>query len=368
VNPFPVPATRLTLIVPGKPDQRTGGYLYDARIVEGLRALGRTVEVVGLDGRFPRADETARRAMREALAAMDEGGVAVIDGLALGGVPESVAPYAHHRVLIGLVHHPLADETGLAESQQRRLLASERAALSHCRSVIVTSPFTRRRLRELHLINQQPVHVVEPGVDPAPLACRVEERLNGRAPEDPSRLLCVASLSPRKGQDVLLEALSRLSNRPWTLQLVGSPDRAPDFARTIRDRIRTAGLGAHVSLVGEVDARRLAELYDQADVCLLPSWYEGYGMVVTEALARGLPLIATTGGALQDTLPDTAALRVEPGRVDALCQAIERWLDDPGLRLKLTRAALNERAGLSDWPTAAQRFANVLATSMDPAE
>jgi len=356
-------AARLVLIVPGDPNQRTGGYLYDARIVAGLRAMGRPVDVIGLDGQFPDADATAHRAMREALASLADGQVTVIDGLALGGVPESIAPQADRLALIGLVHHPLTDEVGLAKDQQRRLLECERAALSHCRSIIVTSPFTRRRLNELHLIDRQGVHIVEPGVDPAALSRRVEQRLRGQIAETPNRLLCVASLTPRKGQDVLLEALIALRDQPWALTLVGSAERSPDFARALGVRIRNENLGSRVRLVGEVGEEALCAFYDQADVCLLPSWYEGYGMVVTEALARGLPLITTTGGALADTVPETAALRVRPGQADALAQALGRWLKEPDLRMQLTQAAVAKRSRLGDWPAAVQRFAAALDSS-----
>jgi glycosyltransferase involved in cell wall biosynthesis len=362
MTPPPAPPDRLTLIVPGNPDQRTGGYLYDARIAAGLRLNGTAVEVIGLAGRFPDPDATARRSMHEALGAMVDGAMAVIDGLALGGVPESVAAHADRLTLIGLVHHPLADETGLDQDRARRFLASERAALSYCRSVIVTSPFTRRRLLELDLADPARIRVVEPGVDPAPLSERVDPRLKGQEPNAPARLLCVASLSPRKGQDILIEALGRVGQGAWTLELVGSADRDPAFARAIEERIRSKGLESRVRLVGEADALELARRYHQADVCLVPSWYEGYGMVVTEALARGLPLIATTGGALEDTVPPAAALRVRPGCPVELGAAIERWLADPALRLALTQGAVSERAGLKDWTATAKGFAAALVS------
>jgi glycosyltransferase involved in cell wall biosynthesis len=354
----------VTLIVPGDPAQRTGGYLYDARIVAGLRDLGRTVEVIGLDGRFPDADAAAQDAMHEALSAIDDARQVIIDGLALGGVPGAVAAHRDRLDLVGLVHHPLADERGQSPEQQQRLLDSERAALACCRCVIVTSEFTRHRLDELGLLSKQPVHVVEPGVDPAPLARRVEARLNGASDADPARLLCVASLTPRKGQDVLIQALSGLGDRAWFLRLVGSAARAPGFARQLRAQIDSLGLADRVEVLGEADTDQLNAAYDWADVCLLPSWYEGYGMVVTEALARGLPLITSTGGALADTVPAAAALRVPAGEADALRRAIDSWLSDPARRHRLTLAAVAERDRLTRWPAVATRFAAALESGL----
>jgi glycosyltransferase involved in cell wall biosynthesis len=357
-------ARRLTFIVPGDPDQRTGGYLYDAHIVAGLRSLGWQVQVIGLEGRFPCADAVARQAMGRALDCLPERQCVVIDGLALGGVPDSVRPHADRLALIGLVHHPLADETGLSADRQAAFLVSERAALQCCRSVIVTSPFTRRRLDELALAGDRPIHVIEPGARAAELAQRVGERLHGTAPESPARLLCVGHLSRRKGQNLLIDALADLTDLDWQLDLVGSADRDPAFARELLEGIERHGLKERVHLHGEVDGEQLVRFYSQAHVCLLPSWYEGYGMVVTEALARGLPLISSTGGALRDTVPESAALRFPPGDVDALREALARWLTDADLQRRLCRAAVEERAGLTDWSAAVQRFAEAAESTL----
>lgn len=349
----------LTLIVPGDPAQRTGGYLYDARIVEALRQRGWSIEVRGLEGRFPVTDARAASSMDETLQALPEGHRVLIDGLALGGLPEVAAAHAQRLRLIALVHHPLGDETGLQASQRRQLLRSESRALAHCRELIVTSPFTARRLAELGLA-ERPARVVEPGVERAELAPRVRRRLEGRADTETEQLLCVASLSPRKGQDLLVEALAGVREQAWHCRLVGSPDRDPDFAARVQRRIEDLGLAERIELTGEADEIGLKQAYLDASVCILPSWYEGYGMVISEALARGLPLISTTGGALAETVPESAALRVEPGNASALRRALERWLTDPGLRLDRTRAAVRQRDTLSDWPQAGERFERIL--------
>jgi len=349
----------LTLIVPGDPAQRTGGYLYDARIVSELKAQGWSVEVIGLDGQFPIVDSKAREHMDHTLENLPEGARVVIDGLALGGLPEVIKAHANRLDLTALVHHPVTDETGLSQALQIRLLISEREALDACRRVIVTSPFTARRLRELDLCRRDPV-VIEPGVDLAELAEAVTGRLQGRETDPAEQLLCVASLTPRKGQDLLVQALARLSDRQWHCALAGSDQRDPKFASQVKDLIREYGLEDRVELTGELDEHQLRARYQQASVCVLPSHYEGYGMVVTEALARGLPLLATTGGALADTVPSQAALKIPPGDVDALYVALERWLDDPALRQRLTRQAVAARDHLAEWSQTGKCFADAL--------
>lgn len=350
----------LTWIVPGDPDQRTGGYLYDARIVAELRTLDWQVAVIGLAGRFPDPDSSARQSMTDALAAAEDGSRVVIDGLALGGLPDVVADHATRLDISALVHHPLADETGIETQLRDRFLKLERQALAACRRTIVTSPFTARRLLDLELVDC-PAEVVEPGVDPAELAGPVAERLNGNSNGDGERLLCVATLTPRKGQDVLVEALAGLGDWPWSCDLVGATDRYPLFAQQVQRLIETSGLSDRVKLTGELDTPALNRHYQQASVCVLPSHYEGYGMVVTEALARGLPLITTRGGALADTLPAGCGLQVPPGDSRELGDALERWLDEPELRLALTRKASQARGQLPDWREAGRDFAAALA-------
>ncbi|MFB1031266.1 MAG: glycosyltransferase family 4 protein, partial [Thauera sp.] len=302
---------RLDFIVPGDPTQRTGGYLYDARIVEELRRRGWSVDVHGLPGRFPDADPTARAPLPATHPARPAPGRVVIDGLALGGLPEVAIEHAGRLALVALVHHPLADERGLDPVLRRCLLASERAALAAVRLAITTSAFTARRLLDFGLRAERS-RWVEPGVAPLALAA---------AEGEPPQLLCVASLSPRKGQDVLVRALARVRALPWRCTLVGSTRRDPAYAGEVAELVRGLGLHDRIQLAGECEDAALQEAYAAADLFVLPSHYEGYGMVVVEAIAAGLPVLATTGGALPGTLPRDAGLAVPPGDVDALAGA-----------------------------------------------
>ncbi|MGY6586885.1 MAG: glycosyltransferase family 4 protein [Wenzhouxiangella sp.] len=353
--------TELAWIVPGDPAQNTGGYRYDARIVAGLRERGWPVTVHGLDGRFPRVDDTARESLATTLAGLPDGAAVVIDGLALSGLPEPAQAEAKRLKLLALIHHPLADETP-GQPPELELVNSERSALAACRAVAVTSPFTARRLSELALY-PGPVAVITPGVEPADEAASAAALARDGKLQRQARWLCVASLTPRKGHACLLEALAGLDG-DWQLTLIGSPERAPEHAAGLKYQAERLGISGRLVWLGETDEATLADSYHQADLCLIPSHYEGYGMVVTEALARGIALVSTTGGALADTVPTDAALRVAPSDVASLRQALARWLDQPDLRQRLARAALTRRQQLSDWPCSIERFERWLWTNL----
>jgi glycosyltransferase involved in cell wall biosynthesis len=338
-------------LIPGDPETRTGGHLYDRHIMDGLGALGWAVKLYRLDTSFPAPTPAALAGANAALAAVPERGLTVIDGLALGAMPEVAALHRERLRLIALVHHPLALETGLDEASRQRLYASERAALRQVRGVIVTSPSTARALAD-YGVPADRCAVILPGVDPAPLA---EGSGGGKW-----ALLCVASLTPRKGHAVLLRALARLESLPWRLRCAGSGDLDPATAAGLRILVDALGLAGRIVFLGQLEEAALAVEYRRADLFVLPSYYEGYGMALAEALARGLPVLSTTAGAIPDTVPADAGLLVPPGDEAALAGALHRIMTDAALRERLRAGARAARHALSDWPTACARFAAAL--------
>ena len=355
---------RLHLVAPGPLDQRTGGYVYDARMAAGLRRRGWRVDAHGLQGTFPDADAVSAASLDGVLARLDDGSRVLVDGLALGGLPGPAAAHRGRLRLLALVHHPVSDETGLPAGVRARLAASERRALAAAAGVIVTSDFTARRLRRFG-VRADRVRVARPGTDPAPPAV-------GPGPGAPPRLLSVAAVVPRKGHDVLVRALARLRHLAWRCVCAGSLERAPDHARAVRALAAGHGLAGRIRFAGECRGADLDRLYAGSSVFVLASHYEGYGMVLTEALARGLPVVGTTGGAIPDTLPSDAALLAPPGDAGALAAAIGSLLDPdeaadgtgrggtagPGARRRaaLASAALRHAAALPDWEAAARTF------------
>jgi glycosyltransferase involved in cell wall biosynthesis len=344
-------STDLHFVVPGPLEQLTGGYIYDAHMVNGLRELGWSVRVHNLAGRFPDVDAVGRRALTEALTSILDGARVLVDGLAMGGAPEPVEAHARRLRLAALVHHPLADETGLSETDRLHLAATERRALAACAGVVVSSAFTAHALAAYDVPADR-VRVVNPGTERASPAV-------GPPAGQPPVLLCVASLTPRKGHDVLIAALARVRDLPWTCVCAGSPDRDPAQANTVRRLVAEAGLADRVRLVGEREGDALEALYGGASLFVLASHHEGYGMALAEALARGLPVVSTTAGAIPFTVPADTGLLVPPGDAGAFASALRALLGPSGAeaRARLSAAARRHAATLPTWRDSARAFA-----------
>ncbi len=356
MNQAPLPR-RIVFMLPGPLDVLSGGTIYDCHIVDGLRRAYWQVDVLALAGGFPWPDAVALDEAARRVAQLPDGVCVVADGLAYGALPDIARHHGRRLRWVALVHHPLALETGLTAAQQQLLFASERCALAATRGVIVTSATTAAALADYGVAPAH-IHVVEPGTQPAPLATGSPRTGDGQA----CTLLCVATLTPRKGHAVLFDALAGLQDRNWTLHCVGDSQRDAATTRDLRARIAALGLTQRVSLHGELDPADVQAMYRCADVFVLPSYYEGYGMALAEALASGLPVISTTGGAIADTVPADAGVLVPPGDSAALRAALARLLDEPHWRARLAAGARRARTYQHDWPVAVGRFTSALDT------
>lgn len=340
------------MVVPGALDQFTGGYLFDRRVVDGLRAAGRSVRVVELPGCYPDADAQTRAAAAEALQALPGESVAVIDGLALPGFADCLDAQARRLRLLGFIHHPLSLETGIAPTLARRMEATERRLWPMLRGLLCPSAHTARCIADAG-IDRARIEIVPPGND-RPVYDRPPA---GGHDTSALRLLMVGSVVPRKGHLSLVDALAGLKHLPWRLTCIGSLERDTAAVVALRAAIEHHGLGDRVDLAGERPPAALADAWHDADVFVLPSSHEGYGMAYAEAMAHGLPVIGTTAGAIPDTVPGTAGLLVAPGDVAALREALHRMLVDPPLRRHLAAGARQAAAALPDWPAAVRRWA-----------
>jgi glycosyltransferase involved in cell wall biosynthesis len=338
----------VAFIVPGSLDQLTGGYLFDRHIVDGLKASGRAVSVHELAGSFPDGDAVARRAAAEALAGLDAPTVAVIDGLALPAFADCLPEAAGRLKLVGFVHHVLALETGLSLERREALALVEARLLPRLNGVLCPSRTTAWHLEELGVAAER-IAVTPPGTN-RPTAPR-DARQAG-----PLRLLSVGTVTPRKGHLTLIEALAQLADRPWQLLIIGSLARDLETAAALERAIARHALSARVTLAGEWPPERLDAAYGEADIFVLPSFHEGYGMAFAEALAHGLPIVTTTAGAIPETVPATAAMLVPPGDQAELGRALAMVLDNDALRARLADGAARAGAALPDWPTATQRW------------
>lgn len=352
----------LTFVLPGDPLTATGGYEYDRRVLEGLRRLGWATQVCTLDSSFPAPTEQALEDAQQQLSALPAHGLVVIDGLALGAMPDIAHAHAERLRMVGLVHHPLAAETGLSPELAAQLFESERRALQAMRLVVVTSQGTRRALAAYGVAAHR-IAVVEPGVDqpqePKDAALRTDESF--RHQSTPVRMLCVATITPRKGHDLLVDALASLSDLSWTLTCVGDVERSPATVRALRMQIDVAKQEHRIVLTGELDEKSLHQQFRAADLFVLPTRFEGYGMAVAQALAHGLPIISTRTGAIVELVPPEVGVLVEPNDGIALREALSRILSDSALRRSLAIGARVVGAKLPSWSVASQQLSQILA-------
>lgn len=335
------------------PARPSGGNIYDRHLCRGLGSLGWTVREHAVAGGWPRPDAQSLAALATAVQRTPDRAVVLLDGLVASTAPEVLAPEAQRLRLVVLVHMPLGHRpTDDVAGTRRR----ERDVLSAAAAIVTTSEWSRRRLIALYQLPGDRVHVAEPGVEPAELAT---------GSDGGGSLLCVAPVSFEKGHDVLLGALQTLSDVSWRCVCVGSLDRDPAFVHDLRRRVLVGWLGDRVQLTGPLVGSELDSSYAAADVVVLASRAETYGMVITEALARGLPVLAAEVGGVTEAVGYGAegirpGLLVAPEDPAALAAALRAWLGDDELRRRLRRAARERRESLGGWSTTASVVAGVL--------
>lgn len=342
--------TRVVFAVPGDFSAPTGGYGYDRRLLAGLGAAGVAAIHLPLPGDFPQPGagdiDAAAATLR---AALGPGDVALIDGLAYGALP-AAAIASVGAPIVALCHHPLCLEAGLAPLRRDALRETETRALALAAHVVVTSPHTGEILARDFGVPASKITIALPGTDPSH-----RTRGSGGAPA----LLAVGSIIPRKAFDILVEALADLADLDWSLSIAGSRAHSPETAAALDRLIDGHGLGARVTLLGPLSAEELNEAYARSDVFVSSSLYEGYGMALAEAMARGLPIVTTTGGAAAATVPDAAASKVAPGDAAALRNALHGILTEPTRRARLGEASWRAGRALPGWNATARIVADV---------
>ena len=334
------------------PVRPSGGNVYDRRVCSGLASLGWSVHEHAVRGFWQRPDASSFAALAAVLRGIPDDAVVLIDGLIASTAPETLVPQMRRLRLVVLVHMPLGDRPPDGDARTR-----EHAVLSGAAAVVATSHWARARLRELYALSGERVHVAHPGVDAAELA---PGTASGGA------LLCVAAVTFDKGHDVLLDALVAISDLSWNCVCVGRLDRDPGFVTAVRRRSVEDGLGDRVQFPGPRTAAELDRSYATADVMVLASRAETYGMVVAEALGRGMPVIATDVGGLAEAMGH-GARELRPGLLvpvddaQALAAALRSWLVDPQLRTRLRRTAVQRRESLEDWAATTSVVSRALA-------
>ncbi len=340
---------RAAFAIPGALDTVTGGYLYERRLLEGLRELGTDTLHLPLAASFPAPSETDEAAALRVLRGVSGDRPLILDGLVFGsistaGLAELPAP------IVAMIHHPLAHEEGLSPERRAHLFRTERDNLRLARAVLVPSPHTARILVGEYGADPALITIARPGTD--------RPRLRAR-PVAPPLVLSVGIQHPRKGHDVLLRALARLSDLEWSAVIAGTLwDRA--YGADLLALGDDLGLSGRVRIAGDVPAGELDELWAAASVFALATRYEGYGLVFDEALARGLPVVTCRTGAVPETVPAEAGLLVPPDDPAAFADALRVALTDAGVRGRMSRAARRAGDALPSWLDTARVAQRVL--------
>ena len=345
---------RLVFALPGSLENRTGGSIYDRKVIEALREEGWWVDVLEWPGTFPFPSEDQRLEVAASLEALPDNSLVLIDGLALGTLPGLARKEMGRLRLAALVHHPLALETGLSPMMAATFASEEQDALACVQAVIVTSQTTAAIVEGAFGVPGELITVAEPGVD-RPQFPRGERRPGA------ARIFAMGQISPRKAHHVLIEALSRIEDLDWHCVIAGNLDRDPETAEALHQQLAMLGLSERVRLVGEVTEAQAAALYAQSDIFALASVYEGYGMVFAEALAQGLPIVATTGGAIPEVVPPEAGILVEPGDPEAFADALRILIEDGDRRAQLAEGSRQAGEDLPSWGQTAAKIESALS-------
>jgi glycosyltransferase involved in cell wall biosynthesis len=356
---IPMSLRSVHFVMPGgvdDPAAPSGGNAYDRRVSLDLSGFGWQVHKHAVAGQWPRPTAAARAELARTLRELPDGSVVLLDGIVACGVPEVVVPETERLHLAVLVHLPLGDETGLEPALATELDAKERDVLRAVPAVIATSDWAVRRLVSHHGLAPERVHVAAPGADIAPLASGTD---------GVSRLLCVAAVTPRKGQHRLVQALAAAADLPWSCVCVGGLGHDPEYVAHLRQLIKEHGLQDRIELAGPRSGAELDASYATADLMVLTSYAETYGMAVTEALARGIPVLATDVGGLPEAVgraPDggVPGILVPPEDPAALAAELRGWFGEADVRRRLKAAARGRRAALDGWATTARSLAGVL--------
>lgn len=336
--------------IPGDISTPTGGYRYDRRVMELLPEHGWKALHLELPGDYPSPSEASLANTVKLITDAPADALMMIDGLAFGAMPMETVKQIRQPI-VALVHHPLALETGIDAQRAKYLEKTEREALTRAVRVLATSPATADILVRDFGVPKNGVSFAEPGTDPAPRA-----EGSGGVP----RLISVGSVTARKGYDVLIAALARINDLNWESRIAGSIARDLAAAKVVRDAIAQHGLQDRVHLLGSLDDATLDAEYHKADLFVLPSHFEGYGMAFAEALSRGLPVIGCAGGAVVNTVPADTGILVPPGDDAALADALRKLLTDKSELKRRADAAWSHAKKLPTWHDTAARVAQAL--------
>ncbi len=343
---------QILFVIPGDINLPTGGYRYDRKIIDAWRKSGIKVELMSIEGNFPFPSHQEKENAIAKINNFPKADIAVVDGLLGGAAPEFLKHLSQKLPVTALIHHPLCLENGLDKETAGHLKQTEKQGLKHTNAIITTSPQTSRTVANLFNYNPSKITSVLPGVERGIIS-------NGSDSET-INLLCVGSIIERKGHKDLLEALSSLKHLNWKLDCIGSTQFDKSLYANLQSRVTQEELSQKITFHGDVSEQALEAAYSSADIFVLPSLFEGYGMAYAEALVRGIPVIGTIAGAIPETVPENCGILVEPSNIPALSSVIETMITDKKLRNNYRNNAIAAEPNFPTWESSADKFAGIL--------
>jgi len=317
----------IRFLVPGNVRHGSGGNKYNAKLAEHLTAPGASVETVTVDGDWPVGSPADRQRFAQAL---DGGTTVIADGLVASGAPEEIAGAVKAGTKVWILSHMALAEHGDLESK----------ALAAATGIICPSVHSAAELQAKH--GSLDIAVATPGAEPADLS----------AGSQPKHIVAVAALLPNKDQAHLVEALSQIKDLPWTAALIGSEEADPAYAAEVRAAVEHHALQNRIRVTGELTGTSLEEQWHQADLSVLLSHSESFGMVVTESLAHGVPVLVRQGTGAVEALGGTGAGAAWDPR-EALADTLRSWLTDVEIQGSWHENAILARDNLSGWDNTA---------------
>ncbi len=315
----------------------SGGNRYDDTLAVELRRLGLDLREYDVAGAWPFPQARDLERLAEALTAEDEW---LIDNIVASGAPEVIeaAVAAGRRVTI-LLHYFPADDPTLSAPDRARIEAAEARSVAAAHTIVVTSAWAGHEVSVRY--GRSGCRTAYPGVDPAELA---RGSLRGG---HPPLLLWLARLTRVKDPLTFVEALVHVKDRDWRAEIVGPDALDPALSRQVRERVAEAGLAGRVQVTGSREGDALDAVWARTDLLVHTSRFENYGMVVTEALARGIPSIVPTGtGAVE---AQRVGAVFTPGDADELAAVLRLWLTDEAMRDRWREDAAALRPHVLSW-------------------
>lgn len=335
--------------IPGDATQKTGGYIYEYALLQALQRNGWDMTHLELGAGFPNPSTEETAAAIATMASLPQDMPLIIDGLVFGSI-ETAGLRMVKAPVVAMIHHPLGLETGLTTAQSRFLLQREADNLRLAEAVLVPSPHTARILVQQFDVPAHKITIVPPGFRPADPT---------RKPLSPPLILSVGLLAERKGHDVLVAALGRIRDLNWQAQIVGKA-HDPAVERALRRQVEELNLGDRVTLTGLLADDEVIERYRAATLFALATRYEGYGIVLGEAMLHGLPIVTCRTGAVPDTVAPGAGILVPVDDVEAFAQAMRSVLTDEPVRGTMSRLSAEAGRKLDSWDDTVELVSEVL--------